>query len=191
MNPYQTSLFETSEIITTSHMTSQYKKAEHQLRLRRRLRTRWPPCRMRQGRPLSSVDLQPFAQRTQRLRLHRRALSRTHVPIHGMPRLQLLSVRGVSREHIRMAFSLWLLPRQGIAEHYFFGVFILLRATISEEDSPRVAIAVIPEQCAKRRPPFSSSWQIGREIQCSCPRQERCQEPRKQWNRLFRYRLFE
>src|SRR5947209_16114006 len=123
---------------------------------------------MRQGRPLSSVDLQPFAQRTQRLRLHRRALSPTHVPIHGMPRLQLLSVRGVSREHIRMAFSLWLLPRQGIAEHYFFGVFILLRATISEEDSPRVAIAVIPEQCAKRRPPFSSSWQIGREIQCSC-----------------------
>src|SRR2546425_9905245 len=82
-------------------------------------------------------------------------------------------------------------PAARIAEHYFFGVFILLRATISEEDSPRVAIAVIPEQCAKRRPPFSSSWQIGREIQCSCPRQERCQEPRKQWNRLFRYRLFE
>src|SRR5438876_10675361 len=106
-------------------------------------------------------------------------------------RLQLLSVRGVSREHIRMAFSLWLLPRQGIAEHYFFGVFILLRATISEEDSPRVAIAVIPEQCAKRRPPFSSSWQIGREIQCSCLLRERCNEPRKQWNRLFRYRLFE
>src|SRR6266513_2365129 len=28
MNPYQTSLFETSEIITTSHMTSQYKKGD-------------------------------------------------------------------------------------------------------------------------------------------------------------------
>src|SRR5246127_4317117 len=29
-----------------------------------------------------------------------------HVPIHGMPRLQWFSIRGVSREHIRMAFSL-------------------------------------------------------------------------------------
>ena len=64
--------------------------------------------------------------------------------VHGMPRLQWFSIRGVSREHIRMAFSLWLLLRQRIAEHYFFGVFILLRATISEEDSPRVATAVIP-----------------------------------------------
>src|SRR5437667_41701 len=101
---------------------------------------------MRQGRPLSSVDLQPFAQRTQRLRLHRRALSRTHVPIHGMPRLQLLSVRGVSREYIRMAFSLWLLPRQGIAEHYFFGVFILLRATISEEDCEKSTAPTCPAE---------------------------------------------
>src|SRR5438876_11061204 len=100
---------------------------------------------MRQERRLSSVNLQPFAQRRQRcLRLHRRALSRAHAPSHEMPRLQLLSVRAVSREHIWRAFSLWLLLQQWIAERYFFGVFILFRATISEEDSPRVAAAVIP-----------------------------------------------